>query len=286
MDVEGITLMPVSALILATLLAVQGAQLPDQLVLSFTVTDKKGKPIEDIKAEEVQVVENGKAGSVQKVELDRRPLHVAIVLDTSAANGTALQADLVPAVTQFLKRLPAGSTFAVWTTSDRPKPLVPDGADVKAAEDALRGAVAFGSNAAVDTMVAASQELARREDGRVAIVAVTSASMGEVTIDLRAELAKASLKPTYLIVEVINGQQDARLEDACKALSVKTGGFHERVFSTMAVEVQLRRVNELLDAQYRAAYKPTLDPRSTKVEIKVNRKDSRMKMSQRLSVNW
>src|SRR4051812_20529224 len=234
--------MPFFAFILSALLAWQGAALPDQLVLSFTASDKKGKAVEDLKAEDVQVVENGSAHALAKLELDRRPLSIALVVDTGAGAGDTLHADLVPAAINFAKRLPAGSSFSVWTTSDRPKLLVPDGTDVKAAEDALRGIAPYGSNAAVGTIVSASQDLAKLEGRRTAVVAVTTASMGEVTIDVGAELAKASLRSTYMVVEVINGNQDARLEDAVKMLSLRTGGFHERVFSTMAVEGQMQRI--------------------------------------------
>ena len=277
--------MSVCAFILAALLALQGA-LPEQLVVSLTVTDKKGKPIEDLKAGEVQVVENGAAHPIDRLELDRRPLTVALVIDTSAGVGSFLRPDFVPAAVGFLQRLPPGSTFSVWSTSDRPKLLVPEGTDIKAAEDALRGIAPFGNNAAVDTIIAASQELAKAEGRRTAVVSVVSASMGDVSIDVGSELPKASMRPVYMVVEVIVGAQDARLEDAVKSLTSRTGGFHERVFSTMAVEAQLRRVNDLLMAQYRAGYKPTADPRSTKVEVKVARKDTRTRMSQRLTVGW
>lgn len=277
--------MPVAPLILLALLAVQAA-LPDQLVLSFIAADKKGKPVEDLAAGEVQVLEQGKPRTVDRIELDRRPLTVALVVDTSAGVAAALRPDIIPAAAGFLQRLPAGSTFSVWTTSDRPKLLVAEGSDVGAAEGALRGVAPFGNNAAVDTLIAASQELAKLEGRRTAVVSVVSASMGDISIDVGAEMQKASLRPVYMVVEVIVGAQDARLTDAAKSLTSRTGGFHETVFSTMAVEAQLRRVSGLLAAQYRVGYKPTADPRGTRLEIKVTRKDVRARMSQRLSVGW
>ena len=54
----------------------------------------------------------------------------------------------------------------------------------------------------------------------------------------------------------------------------------------MAVDAQLRRITDALAGQYRAAYAPTADPRSTKVDVKVTRKDTKARMSQRLSVAW
>ena len=262
------------------------AQIPAELVISFTVTDKKGKAIEDVKPEEVSIEENGAKRPPVKLELDRRPLTVALVVDSSMPPGTALQADIVPAVVSFLQKLPPESRFSVWTTSDRPKELVREGTDAKAAEEALKSIAPFGNNAAIDTMVAASQTLGAIEGRRTAVVALTSSSMGDITVDVGAQLGKASPRPIYAVVEVILGGQDARLEDAVKAQTARSGGFHERVFSTMSIATQLGRVIDLLAAQYRAAYAPTVDPRSAKLDVKISRKDARLKMSQRLSTAW
>ncbi len=225
---------------------------------------------------------------VARLERDSRPLKVAVVVDTSASMSATLQSDAVPAVLSFLKRLPPSTAFSIWTTTDRPKLLVEQTTDVKAAEGKLRSAPALGNNAAVETLVAASQELARAEGARSAIALVTSSSMGEVTVDVQALLPKASLKPTYMAVELVGGggMGDARLQDAIKVLVLRTGGFHERVYSAMAIETQLRRAVDLLDAQYRVAWKPAADPRQTKIEVKVSRKDAKVVQAQRLSTAW
>jgi hypothetical protein len=276
---------PIVSLVTAALLAGQAA-IP-QLVVSFSASDKNGKAITDLKPDEVSVIENGRKRTVDRMELDARPLTVALVLDSSVLMGNAFQADVVPAAIGFLKRLPADSHFSVWITSDRPKQLVGDGTDVKAAEDALRGTAAFGSNAAVDTLIAASQEVAKIDNARrSAVVAVTSASMGAVTIDVHGELPKASLRPTYAIVEVILMDQDAALEDSIKALTARSGGFHQRVFAAMAVDGQLRRVVEQLGGHYRLAYKPEADPRTATIEVKASRKDTRVGMSSSFSTQW
>jgi hypothetical protein len=269
----------------AALLAGQAA-IP-QLVVSFSASDKNGKAITDLKPDEVSVIENGQKRTVDRMELDARPLTVALVVDSSVLMGNAFQADVVPAAIGFLKRLPADSQFSVWITSDRPKQLVADGTDVKTAEDALRATAAFGSNAAIDTLIAASQELAKIDNARrTAVVAVTSASMGAVSIDVHAELPKASLRPSYAIVEVILMDQDAALEDSIKALTARSGGFHQRVFAAMAVDGQLRRVAEQLGARYRLAYKPEADPRTATIEVKTSRKNTRVGMSSSFSTQW
>lgn len=256
------------------------------LVASFVVTDKKGHPVEDLKVEEVVVSENGASRPIEQFELDRRPLTVALVVDSSGVMGSSFRSDVVPAVVGFLKKLPAESRFAVWTTTDRPKLLVPESTDVAAAETSLQGVPALGNNAAVETIVEASQQLARLEGRRTAVVVVTSATMGDISADVQALVPKISFRPSFLVAELITGQQDPRLQDTLKLVTARTAGFHERLYSTMAVPTQLGRMLEHLAGQYRVAYRPAGDPRSAKLEIKVTRKDTRSKTAQRLTTAW
>lgn len=280
--------MIIDALFALSLLAPQAAPLPDQLVISVVVTDRKGKPIVNLAPGEVTVKEGGATQPATRLERDTRPLKVAVVVDTSANLGGTLQSDIVPAVVSFLKRLPEGTSFAIWSTTDRPKQIVEDGTDVAAAEEKLRSIPVFGNNAAVETMVAASQAVASAEGHRSAVVLVTSATMGDVRADIQALMPQASLKPTYIAVEFVQGQGqgDVRLEDAIRLLVNRTAGLHERIYSSMAFETQLRRAIDLLGAQYRVAWKPGADPRQAKIEVKVSRKDTKVVQAQRLSTAW
>ena len=136
------------------------------------------------------------------------------------------------------------------------------GTDVSAVEAKLRNVAPFGHNAALDTLVAASQELAKDETHRTVLVLVTSASMAGVTADVQALLPKASLKPTYVAIQYIQGPEDTRLQDALEVLVSRTAGFHERVFSTMAIQAQLMKALDNLLSSYRIAWKPGTDPQA------------------------
>jgi hypothetical protein len=264
----------------------QAPALPDELVISAVVLDKKGHAVLDLKPEEFVVTESGSERPITRAELDSRPLNVALLLDTSTLMGDTYNADVIPAAASFLKRLPQGATFSIWSTSDRPKVIVEQGTDVSTVETKLRNVAPFGHNAALDTLVAASQELAKNETHRPVLVLVTSASMGDVTADVQALLPKASLKPTYVAVQYIQGQQDARLEDALKVLVSRTAGFHERVFSTMAIQAQLLKALEAISSSYRIAWKPGTDPRQAKIEVKLKRPNTKLTQAQRISTAW
>jgi len=266
----------------------QAQPLPDQLVIAAVVTDKEGHAVTDLKPDEIVVQENGVDRPTIRAERDARPLKVALVLDSSAAMGGAYASDVVPAAVAFLKGLPAGTGFTVWSTSDHPRRIVNEGTDLKAAEDTMRTLAPSGANAAVDTLVEASRDAGAFDDQRGAVVIVTSASMEGVTVDLQSLLPKASFKPTFAAVELVLNprDQDARLQDALKLMSSRTAGFHERVLTTMSIAAQLERVQSLLASQYRVAWKPGGDPRQVKIEVKVKRPDTRVVQAMRISTNW
>jgi hypothetical protein len=266
----------------------QAQPLPDQLVIAAVVTDKEGHAVTDLKPDEIVVQENGADRPTVRAERDARPLEVALVLDSSAAMGAAYASDVVPAAVAFLKRLPAGTGFTVWSTSDHPRRIVGQGTDLRAAADKMRMLSPFGANAAVDTLVEASRDAGAFDDQHGAVVIVTSASMEGVVVDLQSLLPKASFTPTFAAVEVVlnSGDQDARLQDALKMMSSRTAGFHERVFTTMSIAAQLERVQDLLVSQYRVAWKPGGDPRQVKIEVKVTRPNMKVVQAMRISTAW
>ena len=281
--------MVIEAIVTLLLTAPQTPSIPEQLVLSIVVTDKKGKPITDLALTEVRVTEGSATVPVARLERDTRPLKVAVVVDTSASMSDTLQSDAVPAVLSFLKRLPPSTAFSIRFTTDCP-------------EAAGRADDRFEGRRGQASIHAGPREQRGRRDAggslagaghaegtRSAIALVTSSSMGHVTVDVQALLPKASLKPTYMAVELVGGggMGDARLQDAIKVLVLlKSAVFTQRVYSAMAIETQLRRAVDLLDAQYRVAWKPAVDLRQTKVEVKVSRKDAKVVQAQRLSTVW
>src|SRR5262245_47406337 len=93
-------------------------------VVSVTATDDKGNPLDSLDRDDVAALENGMAQNVVSLTQDKRPLTVAFLLDTSEAVSSSLRLHLLDPVVSFLRQLPAGSRYALWTTGDRPTKLV------------------------------------------------------------------------------------------------------------------------------------------------------------------
>ena len=141
--------------------------------ISFWATGEKGEPVEGLTTDEVVVLEDGSARVVTKVERDPRPLTVAVVVDSSAPLATVYRLNVVDAVVEFVRLLPPGARYTIWTTGDRPRKIVDLTDDRTRAAAALRKAFPTGGNTLLDALVEASKDLQSKEAARSAIVVVT-----------------------------------------------------------------------------------------------------------------
>jgi len=95
-------------------LAVLAAALPsiafaETRSVALVVTDAQGAFVPDVRADEVQVVENGEPRELVSFGKDERALAVVLVLDTSTGAARVFRGEAYDAVAGFLARLPPGS---------------------------------------------------------------------------------------------------------------------------------------------------------------------------------
>jgi hypothetical protein len=271
-----------SALTLAVFLLGQAAPAtaPGTEIRALTVTllDEKGQPATDVAAKDVALQENGVTRDVSSFKPDTRPLSVVILVDSSAAMGSAYRMNVVEPVLALVRSLPEGARYALWTTGDRPTKVVDHTGDRTLAGDALRRVAPQGGNYMLDAIAEASTDLAKlsREGDRKAMVAVTglgpefsyvdkyrSAEVGEKNLDL------------FLGVEIEG--QGADFEERTKLSYVydrlvrATGGGQEITLSPMGVDDALQKVGAYLRAGYRLAYATVSDLKKRKLNLTVAR---------------
>jgi VWFA-related protein len=252
--------------------------------LTITVTDGKGQPIEGLTPEEVAVTENGVARDITRLELDRRPLTLALIVDTSEPIGTAYRLHIVDPLVQFLSRLPEGSRFTVWTTGDRPTRIVDDyTTDATVAARALRRVAPQGGNTVLDAIVEASRDLAKREGERTAVVVVTGLGVGFRNYEKQQVVEEGTKSgATFLTLQIEEGRvppnadragmgevDSSEYEYALSGLARATGGRRESTLSSMGVASTLGRLGAELRGQYRLAYLglPGVDDPKVKVTV-------------------
>ena len=273
-------------LLLAAVTLLQDAPAPSPAAgalrtITLSVVDDKGQPVRALSRDDLSVQENGVARELTRLEVDARPLVLAVIVDNSEPMASEFRLHLADAVTQFLLRLPEGTLYSVWTTGDRPRKVYDYGDNRAAAVRALRRAQPQGGNRVLDAIVEASKELAEREDARSAIVVVTGAGPGFTNYDRRQVVDIVEDRPAEVLSVVFDqGARGAFREDdemvsgvdydyALSQLAERTGGVRETVLSSMGVEKALHRLAAHLAGQYRATFVSAAQGRDAKLEVAV-----------------
>jgi hypothetical protein len=264
----------VSAVLLALLLA--GPPPAEVRTATVTFTDENGAPVEGLVSEEMVVLESGVAREVVRAEVDRRPLTLGFVLDTSEPVGSAFRLSLVDAVAAFLAGLPDGARFTLWGTGDRATRIVGPTKDRAEGTRAVKRQFPRGGNTLLDTLVQACRELEPVEGQRSAIVVLTGLDPEMSYRDrLRAVDEARGCADVFMAVQF--DAEQAAFEDRVKyeyvleTLTRDTGGLYERPLSSMGVGVALRKIAAQLKAPYRVTYATLPEIKDRKLEVTVAR---------------
>lgn len=271
-----------SALILAVFLLGQAAPAtaPGTEVRALTVTllGEKDQEVTDISAADVALAENGVSRDIVSFKPDRRPLSVAIIVDTSLAMGSSYRLNVVDAVVGFVARLPEGARYAVWTTGDRPTKIVDHTDDRQAAGDALRRVAPQGGNMMLDAFAEASVDLKKlsREGDRTVVVAVTGTGPELSYRDKYRAVEEAEKNAElFLSVQIDSGEADFEMRSSLSyvmdRLARATGGRHEVVLSAMGTDTALRKLSAHLRSGYRLAYATLPDLKKRKLDLSIAR---------------
>ena len=267
---------------LAAALLLQASSPADVKTLDVWITDSKGSAVRGLVPEEAAVVENGVARNVTRLEEDRRPLMVAVVVDSSGPMASFYRLHLVDPIIQLLNHLPEGSRFAVWTTGDRPQKVADWSDDVAAASRALKRTAPQGGNTVLDAIVEASADLKQKEGERSAVVVVSGVGIGFTNWERRQVVEKArSGAATFMVVQFEEtgeptqaaGEQVTRIDYdyVFDSLTRQTGGVREMSMSAMGVPRALENVAQALKVSYRLSYTTVPDLKQRKIEVKVAR---------------
>jgi len=265
------------------------ASVPLNRVVTVSVYTKKLVPVEDLKAEEVRLLEDKRERKVLGVERDRRPLEVAIVVDSGGTVAASYRSDLVPAVVDFWKALPPDSTVALWSTA--PAKIMDFGGDLAAADTKLRMIAAAGGNYGFDSMVDACRELGKRGAPRRMVVYVGSGSLqasrtgtsalaralGETHVTPMAVLVLPSARGSFSGGPSGDAVQSFDVQGYFAQIAKAYHGAYVEALSTLAVAQWLRHFAADLNGQYQVRYESEAGPEG-EVKVEVRRKDTKARV--------
>jgi hypothetical protein len=247
------------AFVLAGALSAAAPPSPELRSLYFVALDAKGGPQEGLAAEEVAVLEGGVARIVSKVEQDKRPLFLTILIDSSEKMGSAFRLDIVDGVARFLPSLPEGTQFAIWTSGDRPRKIVDFSEDVPSALVALRKVFPQGGNTLLDAIPESTVDLKKKEGARSCVVILTGIGEDFSNRDqFRAVDDSVKNATCFMALEYEEGglsfETRTKYDYTLAALTTRSGGVYERVLTPMATKDGLGKVSAALRASYRVSY--------------------------------
>ena len=280
-----------SALLVSALLLGQaasaGAAGSEIRALTVTLVDDKDREVADVGLDDVALVENGIHRDIASFQRDQRPLTVAVLVDSSAAVGSAYRLQVVDAVVGLVSRLPEGLRYSVWITGDRPLKIVDYTDDRGAAGAALRRVAPQGGNYTLDALAEASADLEKlaKEGELRAVVAVTGLGPEFSYRDKQLAAEKAEGRADlFLSVQIEEGEEDQdareRLGYTLDRLATASGGRAEQVLSYMALDSALKKMSASLVSAYRLRYASVPELKKRKLELKVARPGTKVLIPQ------
>lgn len=228
-----------------------------------------GRPIANLTPADFVIDEAGaKAEVLSAQQVTESPI-VGLVLDGSEPLRGSFWQRILSAVTRFLRALPAGSRYAVWTTGTPPHKRI-DFSDSGEAPSVLGTIIPSGTNNLFDVIQDACTDLERYEGRRRVLVIVTSAGADRGGHTARS-LAQRARRCDGLVMAVeltsVEWANRPDLEQLLSGLTEKSGGFTETSLSDLGISRALEKIGAAIQSEYRVEYRVAA-PRRGQVDIK------------------
>lgn len=271
------------AVLIAAPLARAGAAQDAEKHVFVTAMDKDGTPIVGLTAGHFVVRESGRDRKVLRVEPLRTPMHVAVLVDTSVANGSPDES-FRSAILAFVERLALSNHVAVYAFGDRASRVAAftqDAAELRSATSAMFG-WSHQRSLLIDAIDLALADFEGVEPPRPVMIAVTSESpeasgqtagavlkrliaqsvaFHSISVSSATGSGQASgvspdipAKSRRLDAMIATGEGDRERNQLLRQGTSATGGGLQRVTSTLAVRAALARTANELANSYKVTF--------------------------------
>ena len=221
-----------------------------------TVTDSRGGYVDDLKAGDFTILEEGVQHPAFAFENHTNSVSVALLFDTTGSMEAALPS-LKAAAMQLIADLRADDTVSVYGFNSTVAELQPLTADKAAARRAVLRAHAFGTTALYDALLRVNRDLAQHSGKKVILVFTDgndNASM--LTADAAIWRAKGRGIPIYTIAEG-EAVEDTGLIGQLANMSRATGGTSFLIRKLSDIATVFQKVSEDLMHGYLLAFQPS-----------------------------
>lgn len=254
--------------------------------LFFTAKDKKGRPVQNLKADDFQVTENRRPQEIEYFsELGERndvPLTIALLIDTSGSVKKKLEYEKETAAEFFREILRPNQDLALIMQFDSEVFLVQDFTQsTEALINALDTLRAGNSTSLYDAVYLAAEEKLKHEIGRKVMVVITD---GEDTVSkvTKEEAIEAAQRSDSLIYGIgVRNPEFRHNFGVLEKFAEETGGdFFSPRARVDEIREAFRSIGEDLKGQYSLAYRSTdrrKDGKFRSISIRCKVKDVRIR---------
>lgn len=228
----------------------------DFVELLATVVDRRGRPVNDLRPEEISLLENGRPQSLRRMErVENVPIHAGVVIDTSKSM-TEEMADEVEAAHRFFEKiLTPRDRAAVITFDAGPRLAVRFTSRVDRLAGGLAGLQATGTTTALYDSLAFALHYFSGLEGKRALILLTDGEddSSVMSFDDVLDFARRTGVAIYSIgLGVRTTPVDFGL--ALDRLARETGGRSYRIGRAAELDRVYEQIESELRAQYLLAY--------------------------------
>jgi VWFA-related protein len=273
------TALALLALVVVPWLAVSsltaGEQSAGERTLIFSAVDEAGKPVKDIKTEEILIREDGVDREIVSVKPSTETLNIMLLADTTAALDEMLL-DVRKALIAFVSQVHAVSPNAQISLMEFGQaavtsvPFTTSGADLEKGINRLSGKPRSAS-VLLEAINAASNTLAKRPSPRRAIVSLNIEPGDEQSREdpkRIVESLRKSLAQLWSVSIQKGGLKNAQRDLVLNVFTKNTGGAREYIVSQSAIATYLTNFADALTSQYEATYKrPATKAQSVQIGV-------------------
>ncbi len=220
-----------------------------------TVTDSHGRYVDDLKADQFAVLEEGVAKPVAAFESYLSGVSVALVFDTTGSMSRTLPW-LKSAALELVDQLRPVDSAAVYTFDESVTEVLPFTEDKEAAKRSILKMRANGVTALYEAMVRVNHDLAARAGKKVIVLFTDGADNSSMfSSELAVESAKRRGIPIYTIAEG-EAAMHKDLVASLSHISKATGGTPFLVRDVSEIAVIFQKISEDLMHGYLLAFQP------------------------------
>ena len=220
-----------------------------------TVTDSRGRYVDDLNAKDFSVVEGDHAQAITAFENHTASVSVSLLFDTTGSMQNSLPS-LKAAALHLLDELRPDDSVAVYGFTESVAELQPFTTDKTAAKRAVLRAHASGSTALYDALLRVNHDLAQRTGKKVIIVFTDGDDNSSMlTADDVIQSAKTRGIPIYTIAEG-EALDSLKLLGQLENISRSTGGIPFVIHKLSDIGAVFQKVSDDLMHGYLLAFQP------------------------------